>query len=114
MNQNEWNSPLKKNKNFRNFIEIAYKNEKKGEKPQNWTPFVNKTFISMEKKVEKELKAEMERNSIIEEENTRFLQAEYRVFPCNFHEKLKEFIKKVQIFAGFSKNRKFEKKVRNP
>lgn len=62
--------------------DFDYNNKKKSE-AQNWCPFVSKASLSLEKKVENDLKQEMELNIIIEEKNSLFHEKEHQVYKEN-------------------------------
>lgn len=66
--------------NFRSYVEQAYFEKKKDEKPANWSPFVSKTSFSLERKVEFMLKEEMNKSMTIQEKNSEFFSKLPQVF----------------------------------
>lgn len=66
--------------NLRSYVELAYYNEKKEQKSANWSPFVSKTSFSLEKKVENQLKEELQHNIELEAKNLIFREKEFQVF----------------------------------
>ena len=77
---------------FRSFVETAYYNEKKDQRSPNWSPFISKTSFSLEKKVENQLRQELQHLQELEAEDSAFKQKEYHVIFLLFYIVLKSGI----------------------
>lgn len=64
---------------LRSYVEQAYYLEKKDQRSPSWSPFVSKTSFSLEKKVEAELREEMNKNMDIREQDEAFREKEHHV-----------------------------------